>query len=518
MAEYTKSIDPATFNKVDRQKLLSKEETFDCFKRAKNAFPEWRNTPLPKRIQILQRLGKYLVEISESLSLLISNESGMPRVESFYKEIVPAIDATRFFCKQSKSAFKPQTPSLGFWENLGRVSSYTPTPRGVVALFSHWSSPFALPVSLILPALLSGCTVLYKPSERTPVIGNRICELFHTLGVPKDALIMISGTEEIGSYLASLPVDQILFLGNPDAAHEVLKEASPLLTPVTAITGGNDAMFVLEDADMDLASSGAIWGAFHHMGQSLGSVKRCYVMRSIAEKFRNKCKGKIYRLKQGVAHQWGTDLGAMISEKHLKRLDQMVKKTIQEGAELVLGGAKFDVRGYGYFYKPTLLYQVPPESSILHEIVYGPLLNIVVVENEIEAIQRINDSDFALTTSLWTEDSAHAHHIAQQLEYGNVLINEVAYPTHLASARLTALKSSGVGAIHGKEIFQEFLYLKHIHENRNLERKSFWWFPYDRKAYSFGQSLAGYLGTSSLRQKTHYLWKMLPSFFQEEKR
>ncbi|MEK7483897.1 MAG: aldehyde dehydrogenase family protein [Planctomycetota bacterium] len=518
MAEYTKSIDPSTFNKVDRQKLLSKEETFACFKRAKLAFPEWRETPLATRIQILQRLSKYLVEINEALSLLISTESGKPRVECFYTEIIPAIEATNFYCKAVKSLFKPSTASLGFWENLGRFSSYTQTPKGVVALFSHWSSPFSLPISLILPALLSGCTVLYKPSERTPVIGNRICELFHTLGVPKDALILISGTEEVGRYLAGLPVDQILFLGHPDSAHEVLKEASPLLTPVTAITGGNDAMIVLEDADIDMATSGALWGAFHHMGQSFGSVKRCYVVKSIAEKFRNKCKGKIYRLQQGVPHQWGTDLGAMISEKHLKRLDQMIKKTIQEGAELVLGGNKFDIRGYGYFYKPTLLYNVPPESALLHEIVYGPILNIVLVENEEEAIRRTNDSDFALTASIWTGNLSRGRKIAQQLEYGTVMINEVAYAPNLASARLSALKSSGIGAIHGKEVFQEFTYTKHLHENRNREHKALWWFPYDQRTYAFGQSLAGYLGIPSLRKKISYLWKMLPSLFHEEKR
>lgn len=518
MAEYTKSIDPSTFNKVDRQKLLSKTEVFECFKRAKDAFPDWSQTPLKNRLKILQKMGKYLQEISDPLSTLISTDSGKAKVECYYTEILPAIHASNFYQKAVPKAFKASPVSLGFWENFQRFSTYENRPKGVIAVFSHWSSPFALPMNIILPALLSGCTVLYKPSEQTPVVGNRICELFHTLGVPKKALQLVSGTEEVGRYLAQLPVDQIVFLGSPDAAHEVLKEASPLFTPVTTLTSGNDAMIVLEDADIDVASSGALWGAFHYMGQSLGAVKRCYVVKEVAEKFRNQCKGKTYRIRQGIPHQWGMELGAMISEKHLNNLAQMVKQAIEEGAELVLGAKKFDVHGYGYFYKPTILYQVPPEHPILHQIVYGPLLNIVVVENEQEAVRLANDSDYGLTASVWTENIERGRKIARQLEVGTVLINETAYASLLVPARLSGLKSSGLGAIYGTEVLKNFIQVQHIHENRDFERKSNWWFPYDRKTLNLGEALTGFLAFPSLRKKFRHLWQIVQNLNHEEKR
>jgi acyl-CoA reductase-like NAD-dependent aldehyde dehydrogenase len=518
MGEFYTSRDPATFQQVGRLELLGNTEILEGFQRAKKALESWKNTPLSTRIAFIRPLAQYLTEIADALSLLLAKESGRVKTEAYFSEILPVIEAVPLYCKEIRKAHSPQKPSVGFFENWGRSSTLYPQPKGVLALFSHWSSPIALPMSVLIPALLAGCTVLYKPSERTPLVGQRIVQIFQTLGIPEEVLIFLPSTEEGGRYLAQFPLNHLFFFGHPEAAKAVLKLASEKGTPVTALTTGNDAMWVREDADIDSASSAALWGAFAYSGQQIGSIKRCYVAQSIAEKFRNQCKEKTYALEQKSGHHLGADLSSMISEKQQQILAAFVKKALEAGAEVVLGGEAFQKEGAGYFYAPTLLYQVPPNHEILHEVVYGPLLWIIPVESEEQALRGINQSPYGMTVSLWTSDLRYGHQFAQKLEVGTVYLNEVTRCTGMLLLPLQGLKQSGLGVLGGSSLFQPFLFFQHLHENKSSKLKAFWWFPYDEKTLLLGEGFSQYLGFSSWKKRLKALWKIVQNLNFEDKR
>lgn len=428
----------------------------------------------------------------DPLAALISQENGKPLTEAISADLMPVLELATYFAKNTEKILQREAIWLGKWNWLGRSSTISYQPLGVVGIIAPWNFPFSIPCGQVIMALMAGNTVVLKPSEFTPLVGVKIVEIFTQAGLPKDVLQVVVGDGLTGAALVQSGVDKISFTGSVPTGKKIMEAAAKSLTPVVLELGGKDPMVVLEDADLEVAAAGAVWGAFSNSGQVCASVERLYVHEQVAEAFIQKCVAKTQQLRQGLGSGEAVDLGAMNNAPQLAKVAAQVEEAKRAGAQVLTGG-KRATGGKGYFYPPTILTGVNHQMAVVSDESFGPVLPIMTFKDEAEAIQRCNDSQYALTASVWTKDLARGQRIAEQIEAGTVMINENTYTYALPQTPWGGPKQSGIGRTHGKEGLLEFVGTKHIHLNRMARMKDLWWFHYDRTRYQLLIAMADML-------------------------
>src|SRR5436305_3696782 len=259
------------------------------------------------------RARALVLEEMEEIASLISRESGKPAAEAIAMEIVPTLDLMQFFARKTERLLKAEKIDIGLYRFMGRSSLVEYRPLGVVAVISPWNFPWAIPLGEVVMALMAGDAVVLKPSELTPLVGLKIGDVLARAGLPAGVLEIATGDGSTGQGIVEAAVDKIMFTGSVATGKRVAEAAARTLTPVVLELGGKDPMIVFEDADLDAASSAAVWGAFANSGQACASVERCYVHESVAEVFTARVVGKVKELRQAVGD--GADIGAMSSER-----------------------------------------------------------------------------------------------------------------------------------------------------------------------------------------------------------
>ncbi|MGI9068058.1 MAG: succinic semialdehyde dehydrogenase [Pyrinomonadaceae bacterium] len=515
-AEKTREIisyDPATGVEVGRARLCSTEEVREAVNRARAAQPAWANLSFPERARVVLKARRLMLAERDEIARLVSRETGKPVAEALSMEIVPTLDAMHYFAHASENLLRPQKIDIGQYGMMGRSSSIRFKPLGVIGIISPWNFPLATPLDEVVMALMAGNAVVLKPSELTPLIALKIGELFSRAGLPEGLLEILTGDGSTGAALVEARVHKIMFTGSVATGKRVAEAAARYLIPVVLELGGKDPMIVLEDADIENAARGAVWGAFANAGQACASVERCYVHESIAPKFIERVVAETETLRQGVGTEAAVDIGSMTNERQLQIVENHVSDAKQRGAKILTGGRRGENPG-GLFYQPTVLTNVDHDMTIMRDETFGPVLPVMIFSTDDEAVKLANDSVYGLTASVWTKNIARGRRIAERIEAGTVMVNEVVYTHGIAQTPWGGVKDSGYGRTHGRAGLLELVTPQHIHINRVSFLPDLWWFHYGPKAEKLFGGLARRFTTGSLTQTSLLLPQMVRRLFE----
>jgi acyl-CoA reductase-like NAD-dependent aldehyde dehydrogenase len=471
------SVNPATGETLHEFECASERDVQTAVARARAAQPAWNELGVRGRVAVLREFQRLLHEMKSEVAALITREVGKPMVEALLTEVLVVLDATRF-CVENAFAFLREQPvphgNLAMKTKTGRILR---EPHGVIGIVSPWNYPFSIPATESLSALVTGNAVVLKPSELTSLTAVELASLLHQAGVPKDVLQVVVGDGTTGSALLNAEIDKLVFTGSVATGKRIAQAAAARLLPVVLELGGKDPMLVLDDADVDVASSGAVWGAFVNCGQACLSVERCYVHRSLYEKFLEACLRKTKQLRVGNGTNPHIDIGPLIHERQLRIVETHVEDARARGARVLTGGARLPQLGPN-FYAPTVVADVTHAMHIMREETFGPVLPVMPFDTDEETIRLANDSDYGLAASIWTRDRARGESLARRILAGTVMVNDAVACFGISEAPHGGVKASGVGRTHGRFGLEEMVRIKYVDCDRLPGMKKVWWYGY----------------------------------------
>jgi len=500
------SRDPATGEEIGRAPLTLPEEVARAVGRARAAQGAWAAASFDDRARVVMAARKIVLKELEEIARLISRETGKPVAEAISMEMATSLDLMQYFARKAESLLRPQRIGIGLYNLMGRSSYVVCKPVGVVGIISPWNFPWATPLGEVVLALMAGNAVVLKPSELTPLTSLKIKEVFTRAGLSDGLLQVVTGDGSTGAALVGAGVDKIMFTGSVATGKRVAEAASKYLIPVVMELGGKDPMIVLDDANVENAARGAIWGAFANAGQACASVERCYVHETLADKFTEAVVAETKRLRQSGDKQG--DVGPMISEAQLRTVERHVYEATARGAKALTGGERTpDVPGP--FFPPTVLTNVDHSMDVMREETFGPVLPIMTFKTDDEAVRMANDSVFGLTASVWTSDVARGKRLAERIDAGTVTVNDVLYTHGIAQTPWGGVKQSGFGRTHGRAGLLELVNQQHIHVNRFSFVPDVWWFNYTPDAGKLFRALARRFASGSVFQAMLTLPQMI---------
>ena len=502
------STNPATGEVIGRVPLTTPEEVQLAVIRAREAQPSWAAKSIAERGRVVLQAREIVLREKEEIARLISSETGKPVDEAMSMEVVPTLDLMHYFAHYTGKLLKPQRIDIGQYGLMGRSSRIVYQPLGVIAIISPWNFPWATPLDEVVMALMAGNAVVVKPSELTPLTALKIADIFKQAQLPDGLLTVVTGDGTTGAALVDAGVNKIMFTGSVRTGKRVAEAAAKHLTPVVLELGGKDPMIVLEDADLKNAARAAIWGAFCNSGQACASIERCYVHESIAGKFTDLVVDETRRLKQDKASTEAIDIGAMTNEQQLKIVEDHVSDAVERGAHVRTGGHRLE-NGGGWFHQPTVVTGVDHSMKLMRDETFGPVLPIMTFKTDEEAVRLANDSIYGLTASVFTRDIARGRRLAEQIDAGTVMINEVVYTHAVAQTPWGGVKQSGYGRTHGRLGLLELVSAQHIHVNAFPVLSDVWWFPYTRQAGELFRGFARRFTTGSVLRSSLLLPRLI---------
>lgn len=478
--KFISSINPATRGCCGKVKISSPAEIDVAVQRARDSFSSWRNLGLDKRMKIMKRAQQLLLNKGESVARLITEEMGRPLVESLSMEVVGAIDLMDYYVRNSKTFLRNHSLPLHNLFFKRRKSLIVFEPLGVMGVISPWNWPLLIPMGGIVPALLAGNTVVFKPSEITPLMGIEIQKLLHDAGVPEGVFQVVQGYASCGRSLLDSAVEKVFFTGSTEVGQKVMSRAAQSLKSVVLEMGGNDPAIVCEDADLENCTSGILWGGFDNCGQNCNSIERVYVEHSIVYPFIELLLKKVEKLRVGDGMDADIDLGPVATDMQLSKMASVVASVVEKGGKILAGGQIMDSRA-GYFFKPTVVLWDQSLTRVPDEEIFGPLIHVIPVSDIHEAVLWSNKSSFGLAASVWTRNLKKGQAIARKIESGSVMVNDSVVSFGISEASWTGVKKSGIGWTHGQKGLDEMVNIKYICIDTQFRLQKFWWFPYGEK-------------------------------------
>lgn len=424
-----------------------KEDVDDAVRSARTAFEKWRLVPAPRRGDILRNVGDILSARKEELARLMTREMGKVLLET-RGDVQEGIDTAYYAAGESRRLFGKTVPS----ELPDKFNMAIRVPVGVAGVVTPWNFPMAIPTWKIFPAILCGNTVVFKPASDTPASATALVEILAEAGIPEGVINVVhGGGTEVGMAIVEHPdVDLISFTGSTPVGKKISAAAASTLKRVSLELGGKNAQLVMDDADLDLALDGVLWGAFGTTGQRCTATSRLILHEKIYDRFMNMLVDRTKKLRLGDGLKGDTDVGPVINEQQRKSIHQYVEIGVREGAELVLGGkvASGDGLNDGWFYQPTIFSGVLPEMRIAREEIFGPVLAVIKVRSLEEGIAVLNNTIYGLSSSVYTRDVNNAYQAIRDIKAGITYINA---PTIGAEAHMPfgGVKQTGNGHREG---------------------------------------------------------------------
>jgi succinate-semialdehyde dehydrogenase/glutarate-semialdehyde dehydrogenase len=483
------SRNPATGEILRELACTGEAEVREAVVRAQEAQPQWHQLGVRRRVGVLRRFQQLLSARKLEVAEQITREAGKPRVEALSSEVLVVLDATRFLIEHSYQLLREEPLPHGNLAMKTKSGRILREPYGVLGIISPWNYPFSVPATETLAALVAGNAVVLKPSEFTPLCALELQSLLRAAGVPEDVFHVVVGDGSHGAALVRAPIQKLVFTGSVATGKSIAQSAAERLLPVVLELGGKDPLIVLQDADLDVASSGAVWGAFMNAGQTCLSVERCYVHRSRYVEFVMACARKAQLLRVGNGMDAATDLGPMIHERQLRIVETHVEDARKRGARVLTGGTRLPELGPN-FYAATVLADVNHEMQMMREETFGPVLPIMPFDTDEEAVRLANDSQYGLAASVWTRDRAHGEALARQIQAGTVMVNDMVSCFGISEAPHGGVKNSGIGRTHGRFGLEEMVWVKYLDSDRLPGMKKPWWYRYGE---NFGQQMSAFV-------------------------
>ncbi len=472
------SVNPATGEVLQELESAGEAEVAAAVERAHTAQTAWADLGLHHHIAVLREFQRKLYLRKSEVAAAITCEVGKPLAEALVTEVLVVLDAARFLIHNAFSLLRDEPVPHG---NL-----VTKLKRGWLVREPHG---FSIPATETLAALVAGNAVVLKPSELTPLVALELASLLHAAGVPEDVFQVVVGEGAAGAALVHSPINKLVFTGSVGTGKRIAAAAADSLLPVVLELGGKDPMLVLDDADVDVASSAAVWGAFVNAGQACLSVERCYVHRSLYESFAQACAAKTKKLRVGNGMDPHTDVGPMIQERQVRIVESHVEDAKSRGARVLTGGTRLPELGPNY-YAPTVLADVTHGMRIMREETFGPVLPVMACDDVDEAVRLANDSEYGLAASVWTRDPKRGERLARRIHAGTVMVNDVISCFGISEAPHGGVKASGVGRTHGRFGLEEMVRVKYLDTDRLPGMKKVWWHGYGE---DFRRQMEGFL-------------------------
>ncbi|HEU4629527.1 MAG TPA: aldehyde dehydrogenase family protein [Gemmatimonadaceae bacterium] len=453
--EYFDNVNPAdTRDVIGRFPLSGVEDVNRAVASARRGFERWRRTPAPARGDVLRRVGDLLTQRKDEIAELMTREMGKPLAET-RGDVQEGIDTAYYAASEGRRLFGHTVPS----ELRAKWAMSFRRPIGVAGIITPFNFPLAIPTWKMFPALVCGNACVFKPAEDVPHTATVFVEILLEAGLPPDVIQLVHGVgETVGKAIVEHPdVPLISFTGSTDTGSIVGATCGRLHKRLSLEMGGKNAQIVLDDADLELALEGVLWGAFGTTGQRCTATSRLILQNGIHDNFLGLLVDRARAMRLGDGRRDGTDVGPLISEAGRLKVEHYVDVGQAEGADLLCGGRRPDGKGleHGYFYEPTIFARVEAGSRLEQEEIFGPVLSVIRVATPDEAFAVNNDVKYGLSSSLYTRDVNVAFRALQELDNGITYINA---PTIGAEAHLPfgGVKQTGNGHREGGWEVYEF--------------------------------------------------------------
>lgn len=474
--------------------------------------------PVRDRLAELAKLRKYILANKESIIDRIVAECGKSRMDALMTEIFTVLDAIDYYEKNAERVLRDETVKTPVLL-LGKKSHIYYEPIGPVLMITPWNYPFNLTLVPFACAFAAGNAVIHKPSEHTPLQGL-LEEIFDGCGFVKHAIQVVYGGKDTGRALIDGRPAKILFTGSVRAGRQVMAQAAQYVIPVELELGGKDAMIVFDDANLERATNGAIWGGLTNSGQTCTAVERVLVHEKIHDQFVETLKRKIETLatpsKSTGEDDGNLDIGCMTTDFQVDIVRDQVDDAKANGATIVTGGQRV---GGSHEFAPTVITNVKPDMKIVREETFGPVLVVQKFEGEDDALHMANDSPYGLSGSVWSGDIERAKRVARKMDTGSVSINNVLATVGNSALPFGGVKESGFGRYKGAHGLHAFCNVKSIMIDKSTPDAELNWYPYSKEKYGLFSKLIdrAYSGESMGTLKAMLVGLKLQGLAKKEK-
>jgi len=472
-----KRVNPATEEVIHEVPSATVPDLKSALSSSRRGFIEWSKRTIAQRAEVMRRVSRLLSDEMDEVSRIITTENGKPLVES-NMEVMGAQMYADYYAAESEDLLKQETRVVDFPQAGNYEFRTVFEPLGVVVVIAPWNWPFLIPFQTILPALIAGNSVIFKPSSLTAMVGKKITEILLEAGVPNGVINLAQGGGEVGDWLVRSDVQAVVFTGGNQVGGKVAVNCAKGLKRAVLELGGSDPFIVFDDAQLDEAINGAIYGRFFGAGQICVSAKRIFVQESVFEEFTKRFADKAAALKVGNGIDPSTDIGPLISRSQRSYVAKTVKEAVSRGANAMCGGSPPQDLIKGFFYLPTVLTGVRTSMKVVSEEMFGPVAPVTPFEDEAQAVQLANSTRYGLGASIWTSDEDMALRLSGSIESGIVWVNDVAVT--FPQAPWGGVKDSGIGRHSSRYGLLEMVNIRQICINKIREPTRMWWLPYSK--------------------------------------
>jgi acyl-CoA reductase-like NAD-dependent aldehyde dehydrogenase len=475
---------PATGELLAEIPETSRDEVRAVVLRARKAQLAWAVLPVAERAERVLRFRDAILDRESELVDVLTKECGKPRQEALLHEVTTLLDLTTYYCKHAARILAPESIELHLLKH--RTSVVHHVPRGVIGVISPWNFPLVIPLGSVVAALVSGNAVVVKPSEVTPLVMLKAKEIYDSTGLPEDLFGVVLGFGETGEALIDAGIQKMIFTGSVATGKRVAAACGARLVPCVMELGGKAPLVACADADLERTARAIVFGGFANSGQACISVERVYAHERIHDALVARVRELTLELRQGDPELGEIDVGAIIFPKQLEVAERLIADALEKGATIVAGGKRKS--GPGSFFEPTVLAGCDHTMLVMKDEIFGPIVPIQRVASDEEAVALANDSHLGLNAYVFTKDRQKGQRLAERIEAGSVVVNDVLSNYAAVEAPFGGMKQSGFGRVHGEDALRAMCDPRHISVDRfTSPSRDPIWYPYSAKGYAFMQ-------------------------------